>query len=274
MKKNLTFFAFLAICTLASAQMRTVVIYIPGVGEHQFGLSVAPTYSNQQFSMTAKNTDSYEENYKTDGVLTNNIGVNAGIFYGYETVHGNTFEQGNHTSILYCVNPFSGDISINHKGKNEQYKIDYLSQRVSLHSTSFLTYRISEQFTVSGGIGLGIGFTLSSDVKVDGQPQEKIQSDDPFGDSFFFSTMQFDFDLSVGFKYWLTDEWFFGTRLQYTFYTLNMEKVMNKMTDENKGNKWDYNGNITFDPDNNKASCKYYYPRVPFQLVCSIGYTW
>ena len=60
MKKHITLFALLAIGFMSNAQMRTVYVYIPGDGEHQFGLSVAPTYGAQQFSVTAKDYSDYK----------------------------------------------------------------------------------------------------------------------------------------------------------------------------------------------------------------------
>ena len=274
MKKHITLFALLAIGFMASAQMRTVYVYIPGDGEHQFGLSVAPTYGAQQFSVTAKDYSNYNgKTYPVEGLVTNHVGFNAGLFYGYETLHGKTLEHGNHSTLYYGLIPFGGDITVNQDGTNKSYNLQYVAQHVFVHSNSFLTYRINEQITVSGGIGLGVDLSLPGKVNIDGKPVERVNNfSDPWEGSIFgeLLNMEFTFDVSAGMKYWLTDEWFLGARLQYCFYTLNMEKISN-----NGGTtKWNYNGSISFDPVENTATCHYYYPKSTLQLVLSVGYTW
>ena len=274
MKKIFTLFALMAIGFMASAQMRTVYVYIPGDGEHQFGLSVSPTYGAQRLSVTAKNYSDYNaEAYLVDGKVTNNIGFNAGLFYGYETLHGKTLEHGNHSTLYYGLIPFGGDITVNQDGTNKSYNLQYIAQHVFVHTNSFLTYRINEQITVSGGIGLGVDISLPSKVNVDGKPVDRANnSSDPWEGSLFgeLLNMEFTFDVSAGMKYWLTDEWFLGASLQYCFYTLNMEKIVN----DGDPTKWNYNGAISFDPVKNTATCNYYYPKSTLQLVFSIGYTW
>lgn len=273
MKKSLILSALLAVGAMAGAQTTYQFVYIPGVGEHQFGLSVAPTFGVQQLSVSTRNFNSYDEDsYPVEGVATNSLGINAGFFYGYETVHGGTLEQGNHTTLLYSLNPFGGDVTLNHNGTPETHNFKYNSQRLLIHSTSFLTYRISEEISVSGGIGLGFGLSLPSQLKVDGEAIERQKSSDIWGSSLFGSllNMEFTFDVNVGMKYWLTDEFFLGARLQYCFYTLNLAKV----SDNGNKSKWDYNGAIAFDPDNHTAICNYYYPKSLLQLVLSAGYTW
>lgn len=272
MKKNLILSVLLVIGAMANAQTMYQVIYIPGVGEHQFGLSVAPTFGAQQVGVTTRNFDSYDEgSYPVEDMLTNGLGVNAGIFYGYETLHGRTLEQGNYLSLLYSTNPFNGDVTLTRNRIPETHNFKYLAQRVLVHSTSFLTYRISDEISVSGGIGLGFGLSLPGQLKVDGEAIERQKSSDPLGLPLFSSlrNMEFTFDINAGMKYWLTDEFFLGARLQYCFYTLNVEKV----ADDDKS-KWDYNGVISFDPDNHTATCNYYYPKSLVQLVLSVGLAW
>ena len=175
MKKTLIVLTLILLGAMASAQMTYRVVYIPGDGEHQFGFNLAPSYASQHLGVAADGFDAATNtsySYDVDGLMTNIIGISAGLFYGYETVD-RTINWGGYTSLAYGINPFSGEVTLTHNGVAEKHEVSLLSQQVMLHFNPFLSYRINDQFSVNAGLGLCVAPILPSKVKVDGQAMQK-----------------------------------------------------------------------------------------------------
>ena len=143
--------ALLSLVALLSCAYAQYIVYLPGAGERQFGVSLSPSYSPQYFgvSASAAGPDGMSHDLDVTGTLTNNYGFNAGLFYGYETRHNRTIEFGNYLSVFYGINPFSGTVNIARDGKTETHTLQYNAQRILLQANPFLSYMISDQFSVS-----------------------------------------------------------------------------------------------------------------------------
>lgn len=262
MKKAFILLSFMALCAAAGAQTTYRVVYIPGVGEHQFGFSLAPTYNPQHLGVTFESA-SFASSIDAEGFVTNMIGVNAGLFYGYETV-GNTIDWGNYTSLFYGLTPFSGTVSLN----TQDYKINYLSHRIMLHFNPFLAYRINDQFSVSAGLGLSLAPEFASSLTLNGQ---RLASDADAEASLFSQILSIYIDGNAGVKYWFSDEMFVGLRVQYAF--ANVINLLGKMDEESAEVLSQANGAISIDLDKNTWRSTIL-PRNPIYAVLSIGYVW
>ena len=276
--KKTHFITVLTLCVLATmwqtatAQYR--IIYIPGDGERQFGLNISPSYSAQQFGVgaSAVGPDGKILSLDVEGTINNNIGFSAGIFYGYETRHNRTLEFGNYASVYYSINPFSGTLNITRDGKAETHTVSYTAQRILLHFTPFLSYMINEQFSVSTGIGVSFAPQLKSKVRVDGKPAEEPAEESGAMESLLLGLFNFHFDANAGVKYWFSDEWYCGLRMQYCFYTLSMLSLFDS---DNSIDLNHYpNGVVNLDMDEGTAAARYFLPKSTLQAVLSIGYVW
>lgn len=270
MKKTLVLVTLMAICTLANAQMSYRVIYIPGDGEHQFGVNFAPSFASQHLAVNANGIDAATGNafsYDVDGMATNMMGVSLGLFYGYETVD-NTLNWGNYTSLAYGVNPFAGEVTLTHNGVSENHKVNLLLQQVTLHFNPFLAYRINDQFSVSAGLGIFVSPLLSSKVRVDGAALEKSSDMET---SILMSLLNSGFDANAGVKYWFSDELYVGLRIQYAF--ARLLNIFGKDDSDDMDVLEKVNGNITFNLD--EGTGRYtVLPRNPIQAVFSVGFVW
>ena len=275
MKKAFIILSMMAVCAIAGAQSGFRYVYIPGAGERQFGFSLSPTYCAQHIVVKAEGFNSALNktvSYDVDGMVNNHLGYSAGLFYGYETTHGRALEWGNYASLYYGLNPFHGTVTINRNGVPEEHKISYTTQYIKLHVMPFLTYNINEEFSVSAGLGFSIAPTLSNKLKLDRQAVENIS--DQTENNLTMSILGFNFDANVGMKYWLTDEWFIGARVQYSF--LNLLNILGR--EENNSDFTndalkEYNGAAKINLDNGTGNCLLY-PKNYIQTVFSIGYTW
>lgn len=275
MKRITLLILLAALLPAAHAQRYTHIIYIPGDGEHHFGINVAPTYSPQYFGINAEGigTNGRPVQLETTGSLTGNFGLNAGLFYGYETRHGRTLEWGNYSSLYYSITPFSGSISVARDGQTTNHTLRYMAQRVVLHLNPFLSYLIDDQWSVSAGLGLSIGPQLGSSVSVDGTPFKRDGSDTESNlVSLIMGFINLNVDANAGVKYWFTDEVFLGLRLQYTFFSFSS---LSLFTDDQNVNLDEFpNGVASINLDDRTSLASYFLPKSSFQTVLSVGYVW
>lgn len=268
MKKSIIIFTLLALCTMVSAQTYHVV-YIPGDGERQFGFNLAPTFCAQHLNVYATNVDAADKsfNYTVDGTVNNLVGFNAGIFYGYETTWGNFIEWGNYTSLFYSINPFVGDVTFTHDGISETHKINHNVQHVILHVNPFISHRINEEFSVSLGLGVSLAPRLSAKTKVDGQV---FTEEKDFESSILQNFFNISFDANASVKYWFSDEWYVGLRMQYNF--ANLASIFSKIDESD--DVWDVaNGNLKLNLDK-KTVKPVLLGKNSIQAVFAIGYCW
>lgn len=261
-----------ALLPCARAQYR--IVYQPGDGEHHFGLSLSPSYSTQNFGVTASaaGSDGKPVDLDVNGGISNNLGYNAGLFYGYETRHNRTIEFGNYFSVYYSVNPFVGTVTIEHNGQPESHEVQYNAQRILLHFNPFLSYMINDRFSVSAGIGVSFAPQFKSRIKMDGIALDRPKDNDTDVESTIMGLFNFHIDANAGMKYWFNDEWFCGLRLQYCFYTLSMLSLFDNggQTDLNKFP----NGIVKLNLDKATAAANYFLPKSTAQAVISVGYVW
>ena len=268
----LTLFALTTMWQTATAQYR--IIYIPGDGERQFGISLSPSFSTQNFGVAASaaGLDGQSIDLKVDGGISNHLGFNAGLFYGYETRHNRTLEFGNYASVYYSINPFSGTVYITRDGIAEPHQVQYTAQRILIHFNPFLSFMINDQFSVSAGIGVSFAPQLKNKVKLDGIALERPKGNDANIESAILGLFNFHFDANAGVKYWFSDEWFCGLRLQYCFYTLGMLSLFDS---DNSIDLSKYpNGIADLDLDHGTAVANYFLPKSTAQAVISLGYVW
>ena len=268
MKKSIIIFTLLALCTMVSAQTYHVV-YIPGDGERQFGFNLAPTFCAQHLNVYATNVDAADKsfNYTVDGTVNNLVGFNAGIFYGYETTWGNFIEWGNYTSLFYSINPFVGDVTFTHDGISETHKINHNVQHVILHVNPFISHRINEEFSVSLGLGASLAPRLSAKTKVDGQV---FTEEKDFESSILQNFFNISFDANASVKYWFSDEWYVGLRMQYNF--ANLASIFSKIDESD--DVWDVaNGKLKLNLDK-KTVKPVLLGKNSIQAVFAIGYCW
>ena len=268
----LTLFALATLWQTATAQYR--IIYIPGAGEHQFGLNISPSYSAQMFGVAASTAGPNvgSESIDVEGTLNNNIGFSTGLFYGYETRDIRSLGFGNYISASYSINPFSGTVNITRDGKAESHTVSYSAQRIQLHCISFLSYMINDQLSVSAGLGVSFAPQLKSKVKVDGVAKEELLEDENLIESLLLGVFNFHFDANAGVKYWFNDEWYCGLRMQYCFYTLSLLSLFD--SDNNVDLAQFPNGAVYLDIDERRAGARYFLPKSTLQAVISIGYVW
>ena len=268
MKKALIIFALAAISVAASAQTYYRVVYIPGPGEHQFGFNLAPSFAMgaQHLGVSVTDLGSTSAN-DADGLLTNMLGVGAGIFYGYETV-GNTLNWGNYTALYYGINPFSGEVTF---ANGTKHKVDYFAHQVQLQFNPFLSYSINDQLSVSGGLGLNICPWLPSKVKLDGQTLEVSEDADV---SILKSILNSYLDVNAGVKYWFSDELYVGLRLQYDFFNvMNLLENAGEL-DEDSSDILDVaNGAVSIDMNKGTASTMIL-PKNTIHAIFSVGFVW
>ena len=269
MKKSIIIFTLLALCTMVSAQTTYHVVYIPGDGERQFGFNLAPTFCAQHLNVYATNVDAADKsfNYTVDGTVNNLVGFNAGIFYGYETTWGNFIEWGNYTSLFYSINPFVGDVTFTHDGISETHKINQNVQHVILHVNPFISHRINDEFSVSLGLGASLAPRLSAKTKVDGQV---FTEEKDFESSILQNFFNISFDANASVKYWFSDEWYVGLRMQYNF--ANLASIFSKIDESD--DVWDVaNGNLKLNLDK-KTVKPVLLGKNSIQAVFAIGYCW
>lgn len=260
----------MAFGAIVNAQTTYRLVYIPGTGEHQFGLNLAPSFPSQHLGVDAEGIDAVTNNtfsYDVDGLMTNAMGVSLGLFYGYETVDW-TINWGNYVSLAYGVNPFSGEVTMTHNGVSEKHKVSLLSQQLQLHFNPFLAYRISDQFSVSLGIGLCIAPLLPSKVKVDGQAMQKSADSES---SIIMSLLNSYVDANAGVKYWFSDDMYVGLRLQYAF--INALDIFGNTDSDDEDLLKQTNGAVKFNLDEGTGRYSIL-PLKHIQAVFSVGIVW
>lgn len=268
MKKTFIVLALLTLSVVAGAQTTYRIVYIPGTGEHQFGFNVVPSFvfGGQHLGVSVKDVGAND--FKdADGMLTNALGVGAGIFYGYETV-GNTVDWGNYTALYYGVIPFSGNVTFNRNGVSGAHNVSYMAQQIQLQFNPFLSYRINDQFSVSAGIGLDICPWLPSKVKVDGEALQPKEDSDV---TIFKALLNSHLDANVGAKYWFSDELYVGLRVQYAF--LNVLDLLGNTDEDTDELLSTVNGAVGIDL-NNGTGTSTILPLNNIQAVLSVGFVW
>ncbi|MBO4600061.1 MAG: hypothetical protein J5641_04920 [Bacteroidales bacterium] len=223
-------------------------IYHPGDGEHQVGLILGSNIGSQTMDVT------FDEIFHP---INNSLGFLGGIFWGYETDHGTTFDFGAHSSLLYSFFPFVGMVP---NAYGDPSKVAFNAQQARFHYTPFLAYRATQQLILNAGIGAGINVGIPSQFKLDGTTMGKNE--------FNILTQIFvDFDANLGAKYYFTDDLFVGVRLQYAFYSFDIRDLMESDLSH------DIVGAISFS-DEDGPRCVYLPSSKPFQVLFTFGHLW
>ena len=240
------------------------------IGERQFGVSLSPSYSPQYFGVTA--LDASPDGNDVNGTLSNNYGFCAGLFYGFETRHNRTIEFGNYLSVYYGINPFKGTVNIAHNGKTEPHTVQFNAQRVLFHANPFLSHTINDRLSVSAGLGITMSPQIRSNVMVDGIAMESHTGSEMDIEMLLLGFLNFHFDVNAGLKYWFSDEWFCGLRMQYCFYSVSILSLVD--SDNNVDFDKLPNGVMELDLDRGTALANYLLPKSTAQAVVSVGYVW
>lgn len=207
-------------------------------------------------------------------MVRNNLGYQVGFFWGHETQHGRFLEWGHYFEAYYSVNPFHSEVAFTLNGQEQNVDVSYLLQRVMVHGMGFLSHRINDEFSVSVGLGLYVAPSFNSKLKLNGVEQTIADRDK--GETMIENILtSFGVDLNAGMKYWFSDTWFAGARLQYNITLPGLLKLFGKLELE-EGE--DYHtlpiGSVLYDVESGTARNSALVPRNNMQLVLSIGHTW
>ena len=259
----------------AAAQFREV--YVAGEGERQIGFNVGTSYGYHQwlaFRPQAPQGSAATISCSADSMVRNNLGYQVGFFQGHETQHGRFLEWGHYFEAYYSVNPFHSKVAFTLNGQEQNVDVSYLLQRVMVHGMFFLSHRINDEFSVSVGLGLYVAPSFNSKLKLNGVEQTIADRDK--GETLIENILtSFGVDLNAGMKYWFSDSWFAGARLQYNITSLGLLKLFGKLELE-EGE--DYHtlpiGSVLYDVDSGTARHSALVPRNNMQIVFSIGHAW
>ena len=275
MKKIILILLMVAAGWSAAAQFREV--YVAGEGERQIGFNVGTSYGYHQwlaFRPQAPGGSTATISRTADSMVRNNLGYQVGFFHGHETQHGGFLEWGGYFEAYYSVNPFHSKVAFTLNGQEQNVDVSYLLQRVMVHGMGFLSHRINDEFSVSVGMGLYVAPSFNSKLKVNGVEQTIADRDK--GETLIENILtSFGVDLNVGMKYWFSDSWFAGARLQYNITSLGLLKLFGKLELEEGV---DYHtlpiGSVLYDVDSGTARPSALVPRNNMQIVFSIGHAW
>lgn len=275
MKKIILILLMVAAGWSAAAQFREV--YVAGEGERQIGFNVGTSYGYHQwlaFRPQAPVGSTATISRTADSMVRNNLGYQVGFFWGHETQHGSFLEWGGYFEAYYSVNPFHSKVAFTLNGQEQNVDVSYLLQRVMVHGMGFLSHRINDEFSVNVGMGLYVAPSFNSKLKVNGVEQTIADRDK--GETLIENILtSFGADLNVGMKYWFSDSWFAGARLQYNITSLGLLKLFGKLELE-EGE--DYHtlpiGSVLYDVDSGTARPSALVPRNNMQIVFSIGHAW
>ncbi|MBQ6068374.1 MAG: hypothetical protein IJK84_02630 [Bacteroidales bacterium] len=247
MKKHFFFFTLLLVAGIASAQ-QIRYIYRPGEGERQMGVILGPTIGSQSLLVKVDDNDQYIDNL---------IGYTAGIFWGYETDHGRAIDFGNHASLLYTLQPFSG--KLNYFDGTTTTRVGFNGQQIRFYENPFLSYRATQQLIINAGVGIGLNAGLPSKYHRDGETFKAQYN--------LLTQLFFDFDANVGARYYITDDLFVGAHVHWAFYTFDIRDLAE--SDMSK----ELVGGISFVAEDGPNAV--YMPSTkPFQVLFSFGHTW
>ncbi len=252
MKKNIILMAFLAISGMIAAQ--TVrYIYIPNPGERQIGFNIGPAFGTQSLSYHLKGENS-EIN------LTNSTALNIGLSYNVETQHNRTLDWGQYTTVNYSLTPFSGILDGNREFRMKFHCFEF-------HVASALIYRFNEHFLASLGVGLGLGYSNPGTPYIDGNGIDTQEEDDFFS---ILTRINCGIDANLGGKYLITERFFVGANLHWTFLQfMPMDGFL-----DNSDVVGNYLAVLQHDVSNNIISIVNFNQKKPFLFECSIGYIW
>ena len=275
MKKIILILTMVAAGWSAAAQFREV--YVAGEGERQIGFNVGTSYGYHQwlaFRPQAPEGSTATISRTADSMVRNNLGYQVGFFHGHETQHGGFLEWGGYFEAYYSVNPFHSKVAFTLNGQEQNVDVSYLLQRVMVHGMGFLSHRINDEFSVSVGLGFYVAPSFNSKLKLNGVEQTIADRDK--GETLIENILtSFGVDLNVGMKYWFSDTWFAGARLQYNITSLGLLKLFGKLELEEGV---DYHtlpiGSVLYDVDSGTARPSALVPRNNMQLVLSIGHAW
>ena len=275
MKKIILILTMVAAGWSAAAQFREVPVLREG--ERQIGFNVGTSYGYHQwlaFRPQAPEGSTATISRTADSMVRNNLGYQVGFFHGHETQHGGFLEWGGYFEAYYSVNPFHSKVAFTLNGQEQNVDVSYLLQRVMVHGMGFLSHRINDEFSVSLGMGLYVAPSFNTKLKVNGVEQTIANRDE--GETLIENILtSFGVDLNVGMKYWFSDTWFAGARLQYNITSLGLLKLFGKLELEEGV---DYHtlpiGSVLYDVESGTARHSALVPRNNMQLVLSIGHAW
>ena len=275
MKKIIFTLLMVVACWSAAAQFREVPLLREG--ERQFVFNIGTSYGYHQwlaFRPQAPEGSTATISRTADSMVRNNLGYQVGFFWGHETQHDWFLELGHYFEAYYSVNPFHSKVAFILNGTEENVDISYLLQRVMVHAMGFLTHRINDEFSVSAGLGLYVAPSFNSKLKLNGVEQTIVDRDK--GETLIGNILtSFGVDLNVGMKYWFSDTWFAGARLQYNITSVGLLKLFGKLELEDDVNFHTLPiGSVLYDVESGTARHSAFVPRNNMQLVFSIGHTW
>ena len=275
MKKIFITLLLVAASWSAAAQFREVLLLREG--ERQIGFNVGASYGYHQwlaFRPQSPEGSTATISCTADSMVRNNLGYQVGFFWGHETQHDRFLETGHYFEAYYSVNPFHSKVAFTLNGTEKNVGVSYLLQRVMVHAMGFLSHRINDEFSVSVGLGLYVAPSFNSKLKLNGVEQTTTNRDK--GETLIGNILtSFGVDLNVGMKYWFSDSWFAGARLQYNITSLGLYKLFGKLELDEGVDYHTYPiGSVLYDVESGTARHSALVPRNNMQLVLSIGHTW
>lgn len=261
MKKNFMLLAFVATLGAASAQYYTTTTYLPQDGERQFGLVVTPNFGSQTLGFAHEYPSSSTANILLDGSMSQGIGTEIGLYYGYETDHGGFLDFGAYLLVSYGINPFKGSVNVKDAltGLSQDYDVKYTSKAVMFRVSPFLAHRFGDNFVLDLGFDVAFALSLKGNLNFDGYTTSESSSSS-------LSLFRFMADPYVGAKYFLTDFFFVGARAGYR---LGGDGKVDETVDEPL-----YNGTIRMNVAEQTASSAYMFTpsKIMIQLMCGLQF--
>lgn len=262
MKKVFIMMALMAMAGIAGAQ-NVRYVYIPGDGEHRIGLVLGPSFGQKEMVVGEDGSSKTES-------ISSSLGFTAGLRWGYETEWGRTVGFGNFVALLYNLTPFSGEY---HDAANAAHKISYMGQAASIYESPNLTIDLNDQLKLSLGVGLEFRFGIPGKAKVDGVAMERAKSEDNSDLLASIFNVAIGLDGNVGCKYFITDEFYVGGRLQYNFFSYTFMDMDNSFDDDEPMPK-NFAGVVAVDRAKNQSVSLYTPKPMPVQLLFEVGYRW
>lgn len=249
MKQHVFFFALLLAAGIANAQ-QIRYIYHPGEGERQMGVILGPTIGSQSMLVRVDDNDQY---------INNLIGYTAGVFWGYETDHGRAIDFGNHASLLYTFQSFSGKLNYFDGTTTAITRVGFNGQQARFYENPFLSYRVNQQLILNAGVGIGLNVGIPSKYSRDGIVGKAQYN--------LLTQVFVDFDANIGARFYIADDLFIGAHVHWAFYSFDIRDLAE--SDMSK----DLVGGISFVAEDGPNAV--YMPSAkPFQVMLSFGHTW
>lgn len=252
--------AFVATLGAALAQHITTTTYLPQDGERQFGLVVTPNFGSQTSGFAHNIATSATESILLDGSMSQGIGTEIGLYYGFETDHGGFLDFGSYLLVSYGINPFKGSVTVKDAltGLSQDYDVKYTSKAAMIRISPFLAHHFGDNFVLELGFDVAFSISLKGNLDFDGYTTSESSENS-------LSLFRFLADPYVGAKYYLTDFFFVGARAGY------------RLGGDPSGDSVDgilHNGSIRMNVANQTAYSEYMFTPaiIMVQLLCGLQF--